>query len=409
MTLTYKSEFLRVLDERGFIHQMTDAAALDAALCKGPVTGYIGFDATANSLHVGNLVSIMLLRWLQKTGHRPITLLGGATTKVGDPSGRDETRKLLTDEDIAQNIAGVLKNYQQFIDFDNGRAILANNNDWLGELKYIDFLREVGSHYSVNRMLAMDSVKLRLEREQNLSFIEFNYMLMQGYDFVELHRLHGCTLQMGGSDQWGNIVSGVELGRRMKGLEFFGLTTPLVTKADGSKMGKSVSGAVWLSADKLSPYDYYQFWRNTADADVARMLATFTELPMPEVRRLGALGGAEINEAKKVLAFEATRLCHGENAAAAAAETARVTFESGVLGGDLPTVTTTAGTTIVDLLVQSGLAESKGEAKRLIAGGGVRLNDEKVSDEGAKLLAENLSNGEAKLSAGKKKHAIIKV
>jgi len=406
--MTYKSEFLRVLDERGFIHQMTDAAALDAALCKGTVTGYIGFDATANSLHVGNLVSIMLLRWLQKTGHRPITLLGGATTKVGDPSGRDETRKLLTDEDIAQNIAGVLKNYQQFIDFDNGRAILANNNDWLGELKYIDFLREVGSHYSVNRMLAMDSVKLRLEREQNLSFIEFNYMLMQGYDFVELHRLHGCTLQMGGSDQWGNIVSGVELGRRMKGLEFFGLTTPLVTKADGSKMGKSVSGAVWLSADKLSPYDYYQFWRNTADADVARMLATFTELPMGEVRRLSALDGAEINEAKKVLAFEATKLCHGETAAAAAAETARATFESGALGSDLPTITATAGTAIVELLVQSGLADSKGEAKRLITGGGVRLNDEKVSDESAKLLAENLFNGEAKLSAGKKKHAIIK-
>jgi len=408
MTMTYKSEFLRVLNERGFIHQMTDAAALDAALCKGTVMGYIGFDATANSLHVGNLVSIMLLRWLQKTGHRPITLLGGATTKVGDPSGRDETRKLLTDEDIAQNLAGVLKNYQQFIDFDGGRAILANNNDWLGELKYVDFLREVGSHYSVNRMLAMDSVKLRLEREQNLSFIEFNYMLMQGYDFVELHRLHGCTLQMGGSDQWGNIVSGVELGRRMKGLEFFGLTTPLVTKADGSKMGKSVSGAVWLSADKLSPYDYYQFWRNTADADVARMLATFTELQMDDVRRLGTLGGAEINEAKKVLAFEATKLCHGETAAAAAAETARATFESGALGGDLPTVTVMAGTAIIDLLVQSGLADSKGEAKRLIAGGGVRLNDEKVSNEGTKLLAENLSNGEAKLSVGKKKHAIIK-
>lgn len=405
----YKSEFLRVLDERGFIHQMTDAAALDAQLSKGQVTGYIGFDATASSLHVGNLVSIMLLRWLQKTGHKPIALAGGGTTKVGDPTGRDETRKLLTDADINQNIQGILKNYQQFIDFSNDRAILVNNDDWLSKLNYIEFLRDVGPHYSVNRMLAMDSVQLRLEREQTLSFIEFNYMIMQGYDFVELHQRYGCTLQMGGSDQWGNIISGVELGRRMKGLEFFGLTTPLITKADGSKMGKSLSGAVWLSADKLAPYDYYQFWRNAADADVGKMLSFFTELPMDEARRLSALKGAEINEAKKILAFEATKMCHGEQAARSAEETARNTFEQGALGDDLPIVRASVGAAIVDLLVEAGFAASKGEAKRLIAGGGVRMNDEKISDEGAKLGAGDVSHGEAKLSAGKKKHAIITI
>lgn len=405
----YKSEFLQVLSERGFIHQMTDADALDAKLAKEQVTGYIGFDATASSLHVGNLVSIMLLRWLQKTGHKPIALAGGGTTKVGDPTGRDETRKLLTDADIQQNIDGILKNYKQFIDFSGDRAILVNNDDWLSKLNYIEFLRDVGPHYSVNRMLAMDSVQLRLEREQTLSFIEFNYMIMQGYDFVELHGRYGCTLQMGGSDQWGNIISGVELGRRMKGLEFYGLTTPLITKADGSKMGKSLSGAVWLSADKLPPYDYYQFWRNTSDADVGKMLALFTELPMDEVRRLAVLQGAEINEAKKILAFEATKLCHGEQAAHAAAETAQTVFESGGLGGDLPVVQTSVGAAIVDLLVEAGMAASKGEAKRLIAGGGVRLNDEKVSDEQAKLHAGDVASGEAKLSAGKKKHAIITI
>ena len=401
----YKSDFLNVLAERGFIHQMTDAAALDAALVKGQVTGYCGFDATADSLHVGNLVAITLLRWLQKTGHKPIALIGGATTKVGDPSGRDETRKLLNDEDIARNKAGILKNLEQFLDFSHDRAVMVDNDEWLGKLNYIDFLRDVGVHYSVNRMLAMDSVRIRLEREQNLSFIEFNYMLMQGYDFGELYRRYGCTLQLSGADQWGNIVSGVELARRSKGWELYGLTAPLITKADGSKMGKSVSGAVWLSADKLPPYDYYQFWRNTADADVAKMLATFTEIPMDEVRRLSALQGAEINEAKKILAFESTKLCHGDVAATEAAETARQTFEQGALGGDLPTIQAAVGASIVDLLVQSGLAESKGEAKRLIKGGGVRLNDEKVTDEAAKITAA----GEAKLSAGKKKHAVIKV
>lgn len=401
----YKSEFLQVLSDRGFIHQMTDADALDAKLSKGQVTGYIGFDATATSLHVGNLVSIMLLRWLQKTGHKPIALVGGGTTKVGDPTGRDETRKLLTDADIQQNIDGILKNYKQFIDFSNDRAILVNNDEWLSKLNYIDFLRDVGPHYSVNRMLAMDSVQLRLEREQTLSFIEFNYMIMQGYDFVKLHDRYGCDLQMGGSDQWGNIISGVELGRRMKGLEFFGLTTPLITKADGSKMGKSLSGAVWLSADRLSPYDYYQFWRNAADADVEKMLSLFTELPMDEVRRLAALQGAEINEAKKILAFEATKMCHGEDAARSAEETARNTFEQGALGDDLPIVRSSVGAAIVDLLVEAGFAASKGEAKRLIAGGGVRLNDEKVTDEKAVLAAGD----EQKLSAGKKKHAIVTI
>jgi len=414
MTMTYKSEFLQVLHERGFIHQMTDAAALDAALCKTRLTGYCGFDATADSLHVGNLVAITLLRWFQKTGHRPITLMGGGTSKVGDPSGRDETRRLLTDEDLARNKAGILKNFQQFIDFDNGRnssgrtaALMVDNDDWLSKLNYIDFLREVGVHYSVNRMLAMDSVKLRLDREQNLSFIEFNYMLMQGYDFVELREKYDCTLQMSGADQWGNIISGVELGRRMKGMELFGLTAPLITKADGSKMGKSVSGAVWLSADRLSPYDYYQFWRNTADADVAKMLATFTEIPMDEVRRLSALGGAEINEAKKVLAFEATKLCHGEAAAITAAETARMTFESGALGEDLPTLTIGFKTTIAEMLVMSGFATSKGEAKRLIAGGGVRVNDKKVLDENETLNPATAMDGGVKLSVGKKKHASI--
>jgi len=406
--MTYQSEFLRVLDERGFIHQMTDAAALDAALCKGPVVGYCGFEPTATSLHVGHLYPIMLLRWFQRTGNRPIVLIGGATAKVGDPSFRDESRPLLSDETIAENIMGVLENFKQFMDFSTDGARLVNNADWLDKLNYIEFLRDVGVHYSVNRMLAMDSVKLRLEREQNMSFIEFNYMLMQGYDFVKLHDDYGCNLQMSGSDQWGNVISGVELGRRMKSLELFGLTTPLLTKSDGSKMGKTASGALWLSADKLSPYDYYQFWRNTADADVAKMLAIFTELPMTEVEELSVLAGSEINEAKKVLAFEATKLCHGEAAAAAAAATARATFEAGALGGDLPTIIAAAGTAIVDLLVEAGLAESKGEAKRLIKGGGVRLNDEKILDEGAKLTAADLTVGEAKLSAGKKKHAVVK-
>jgi tyrosyl-tRNA synthetase len=415
MTVTYKSDFLNVLAERGFVHQMTDAAALDAALCKGQVTGYCGFDATANSLHVGNLVAVTMLRWFQKTGHRPIALLGGGTSKVGDPSGRDETRKLLTDEDLAQNKAGILKNFQQFIDFENDRAVLVDNNDWLGQLNYIDFLRDVGVHYSVNRMLAMDSVKLRLEREQNLSFIEFNYMLMQGYDFVVLREKYGCTLQISGADQWGNIISGVELGRRMKGMELFGLTAPLITKADGSKMGKSVSGAMWLSADRLSAYDYYQFWRNTADADVEKMLSLFTELPMDEVRRLGALAGAEINEAKKVLAFEATKLCHGEAAAQHAADTAQQTFEQGGLGEGLPELIIfddqfSVGKSVVDLLVESKLAESKGEAKRLINGGGVKINDVVVKDENHKINKTDLGlHAVIKLSVGKKRNVQIKV
>lgn len=416
----YKSEFLRVLDERGFIHQVTDADALDARLAKEKVTGYIGFDATASSLHVGSLVQIMMLRWLQKTGHKPIALIGGGTTKVGDPSGRDETRKLLDNAGIAENAKGILKNFRQFIDFDSGGAILVDNAEWLDKLNYIEFLRDVGPHFSVNRMLSFDSVKLRLEREQNLSFIEFNYMIMQAYDFVELQRRYNCALQMGGSDQWGNIVNGTELWRRMNAIgtaaigqrkigDIFGLTTPLVTTANGAKMGKTAAGAVWLSADMLPPYDYYQYWRNVADADVGKFLARFTELPMDEVRHLSALKGSEINEAKKILAFEATKLCHGEDAARSAEETARNTFEQGALGDDLPIVRSSVGTLIVDLLVEAGFAASKGEAKRLIAGGGVRLNDEKISDEGAKLSTHDVQHGEAKLSAGKKKHAIVTI
>ncbi len=400
----YKSEFLRVLDERGFIHQMTDAAALDAALCKGSVTGYCGFDPTATSLHVGHLFPIMMLRWFQRTGHKPIALVGGGTAKVGDPSFKEGDRQLLSDAQIAENIKGVLKNFRQFLDFSSDGAQLVNNADWLDKLNYVAFLRDIGVHFSVNRMLSFDSVKLRMEREQSLSFIEFNYMIMQGYDFLELYQKHQCILQMSGSDQWGNIINGVELGRRKAGVELFGLTTPLLTKSDGTKMGKTASGAVWLSAEMMSPYDYYQFWRNTADADVGRMLAVFTELPMDEVRRLEKLQGAEINEAKKILAFEATKLCHGESAAHAAVETAVATFESGGLGGDLPVVVGNMGAAIVDLLVEAGLADSKGEAKRLIKGGGVRLNDAVVTDESAKLTVA----GESKLSVGKKKHAVIK-
>lgn len=410
MTVTYKSDFLNVLSERGFIHQMTDTAALDAALCKGPVTGYCGLEPTATSLHVGHLFPIMLMRWFQRTGNKPIMLVGGATAKIGDPSFKDETRKLLSEETIAKNIEGILKNYRQFIDFGTGKARLVNNADWLDKLNYIEFLRDVGVHYSVNRMLAMDSVRIRLEREQNMSFIEFNYMLMQGYDFVKLHDDYGCTLQMSGSDQWGNVVSGIELGRRMKGQELFGLTTPLLTNADGSKMGKTAGGAIWVSADHLPPYDYYQFWRNTADADVAQRLAVFTELPMDEVKKLSALKGSEINEAKKILAFEATKLCHGEAVAHAAAETARQTFEEGTTEG-LERVVAFVGDVIVDILVTNSFAESKSKAKSLIKGGGVKINDVVVTDEQRKISEDDfrIAGGTFKLSAGKKRHILIEV
>jgi tyrosyl-tRNA synthetase len=410
------SDFLRVLTERGYVHQCTDTAALDALAAKGPITGYIGFDATADSLHVGSLVQIMLLRWLQKTGHRPIVLMGGGTTKIGDPSGKDEARQLLTNEKIDQNIAGIRRVFDAYVAFGDGPtdAILANNADWLDTLAYIPLLREVGRHFTINRMLTFDSVRLRLDREQPLTFLEFNYMILQAYDFVELNRRHGCVLQMGGSDQWGNIVNGVELGRRMKDASLYGLTTPLITLASGAKMGKTASGAVWLSADRLSPYGFWQFWRNTEDADVGRFLRLFTELPLDEIARLEALKGAEINEAKKVLAFEATRLCHGTAAAEQAAETARRTFEEGAAADGLPTVEVPrarldAGAKIVDLLRETGLVPSNGEGRRLIRQGAIRLNDAPVADEAATLGPDALdADGTAKLSAGKKKHALVR-
>jgi tyrosyl-tRNA synthetase len=413
---SYRSDFLRVLEERGFIHQCTDPQGLDALAAAGKLTGYIGFDATADSLHVGSLVQIMMLRWLQRTGNRPIVLMGGGTTRIGDPTGRDESRQLLTDEQIQRNIQGIQKVFSQFLDFGDGRtdAVMTNNADWLDRLEYIPFLRDVGRHFTINRMMTFDSVRLRLEREQPLTFLEFNYMILQAYDFMELSRRLGCRLQMGGSDQWGNIVNGIELTRRTDGTELFGLTTPLITLASGAKMGKTAAGAVWLNAERLSPYDYWQFWRNTEDADVGRFLRLFTELPLDEVRRLEGLQGAEINEAKKVLANEATGLCHGAAAAEEAAETARRTFEEGALAEGLPTLELTrgeveAGLPVVDLLVRAGLAASKGEARRLIRGNGARLNDAPIADEALALGAADLTGeGTAKLSAGKKRHVLLK-
>lgn len=408
MTQKYKSDLLNVLQERGHVHQCSDFEALDNAAAKGIVTGYIGFDATADSLHVGSMASIMLLRRLQQTGHRPIALMGGGTTKIGDPSFKTEARPMLTDETIAANIAGIKRCFAKYLTFGEGPrdAVIINNDDWLGKLEYLPFLREVGRHFTINRMLSFDSVKLRLDREQPLTFLEFNYMIMQGYDFVELYKRTGCTLQMGGSDQWGNIINGVELGRRMLDAELFALTTPLVTTASGEKMGKTVSGAVWLNEDKLAPYDFWQFWRNTEDADVERFLRIFTDLPLDEVARLSKLKDSEINEAKKVLAHEATKLCHGEEAAKQAAETARATFEGGGLGADLPTFTlTNTATPVVDILVSLKFATSKGEARRLIEGGGVRLNDAPVTDVATTIQ----STGQAmRLSAGKKRHAVVK-
>jgi tyrosyl-tRNA synthetase len=411
-----KSEFLRVLTERGYVHQCTDLTTLDAKAATGPIAGYIGFDATADSLHVGSLVQIMLLRWLQKTGHRPIVLMGGGTTKIGDPSGKDEARQLLSDEKIDANIAGIRKVFDSYLTFGEGPtgAVLANNAHWLDTLAYIPLLRDVGRHFTINRMLTFDSVKMRLEREQPLTFLEFNYMILQAYDFVELHGRLGCVLQMGGSDQWGNIVNGVELGRRMKDAALFGLTTPLITLASGAKMGKTASGAVWLSPDRLSPYGFWQFWRNTEDADVGRFLRLFTELPLDEIARLEALQGAEINDAKKILAFEATRLCHGTEAAETAAETARRTFEDGAASEGLPTVDVSrerlsAGVKVLDLLREAGLVPSNGEGRRLIRQGAIRLNDAPVDDEAAVLGPEALAtDGTAKLSAGKKRHALIR-
>jgi tyrosyl-tRNA synthetase len=410
-----KSAFLQEAAERGFIHQCTDLDALDASLCAGTVTAYIGFDCTADSLHIGNLVGIMILRLLQKHGHRPLVLMGGGTTRIGDPSGKDESRKLLTDEQIEANMAGVRLCFDPFVRFGDGPsdAIIANNGDWLNTLGYIPLLREVGTHFTINRMLTFDSVRIRLEREHPLTFLEFNYMILQSYDFRELNRRHGVTLQMGGSDQWGNIVSGAELVRRTDGKQVFGLTTPLITTASGAKMGKSVQGAVWLRGDRLAPYDYWQFWRNTEDADVGRFMRLFTDLPLDEIARLEALGGAEINEAKKVLATEATGLAHGADAAADAADTARRAFEEGEAAETLPGIAVPrreleAGIPAFRLFALAGLVGSNGEGRRLIRGGGARINDMPVKDEGHTVTLADLHGDAIKLSAGRKQHRLVR-
>ncbi len=403
----YRSELLSVLSARGYIHQLTDAAGLDELAAKQPIPAYIGFDATAPSLHVGSLVQIMMLRRLQQTGHKPIVLMGGGTTKVGDPSGKDESRKLLDDVAIDANIASIKTVFERFLSFGSGPtdAVMVNNADWLDALEYIPFLRDVGRHFSVNRMLAFDSVKLRLEREQPLSFLEFNYMILQAYDFMELSRRMGCRLQMGGSDQWGNIVNGIDLARRVDGTEVYGLTTPLITTADGGKMGKTAAGAIWLNEDALPAYDYWQFWRNTDDRDVGRFLRLFTDLPLDEIARLESLEGAGINEAKKILATEATAMCRGREAAEAAAETARRTFEEGATGTALPTLQVAGGEIgIVDALVGLGLCASKGEARRLISGGGARVDGEKISAESHLI---RIGNEGLRVSAGKKAHGLL--
>ncbi len=412
----FKSEFVATLVERGFMHQCTDLDALDELAARQRITAYIGYDCTAPSLHVGSLVQIMMQRHLQKTGHKPIVLMGGGTTKVGDPSGKDASRKLLSDDDIDRNMAGIREVFSRFVDFGDGDcgAIMTNNDDWLSELAYVPFLRDVGRHFSINRMLSFESVKLRLEREQPLSFLEFNYMILQAYDFLELSRRHDCVLQMGGSDQWGNIVNGVELGRRVDGKALFGFTTPLITLASGAKMGKTADGAVWLNGDMLSPYNYWQFWRNTEDGDVGRFLRLFTELPLDEIARLEGLQDAEINEAKKILADQATTLCHGADAARAAAETARQTFEEGNVAADLPTIEVAAaelrdGIALFDLLRRTGLCQSNGEARRLIKGGGARVNDKPVGEEMARVSMDDVAaEGVIKLSAGKKRHILIR-
>ncbi|RVU38072.1 tyrosine--tRNA ligase [Hwanghaeella grinnelliae] len=411
-----KSDFLRIVTERGFVHQCTDADGIDAETAKGPMPAYIGFDATATSLHAGSLLPIMLLRWLQKTGNKPIVLMGGGTTRVGDPSGKDESRKLLTDEQIADNIAGIKRVFAKFLTFGDGPtdAVMVNNDDWLRGLNYIDFLRDIGRHFTINRMLSFDSVKLRLDREQPLTFLEFNYMILQAYDFMELNKRVGCKMQMGGSDQWGNIVNGIELTRRVSGNEVFGLTVPLLTTSGGAKMGKTASGAIWLDGDQLSPYDYWQFWRNTDDADVGRFLRLFTDMDIAEIAKLEALEGSEINEAKKILAHEATSLLHGAAAAEAAAETARKTFDAGQIANDLPTVEIPrgdleAGIGILDILNRAGLAASNGEARRLIKNGGARLNDEKIaSDSMTVTLSDLMDEGVIKLSSGKKRHILVR-
>ncbi len=415
MTYHPRSDFMATVMARGFLADCTDYQALDEALSRGVVTAYIGYDATARSLHVGHLLNIMLLRWFQKTGHRPITMMGGGTTKVGDPSFRSEERPLLTPAQIDDNIAGMRTVFARYLRYgdDAQGALMLNNAEWLDRLNYLDFLRDIGRHFSVNRMLSFESVKSRLDREQSLSFLEFNYMILQAYDFLELHRRHGCLLQMGGSDQWGNIVNGVDLTRRVLDAEIFGLTTPLLTTSDGRKMGKSQGGAVWLNGDMLSPYEFWQFWRNTTDADTGRFLRLFTELPLDECDRLGALGGSEINAAKIILANEVTALLHGAEAAAAAETTARQVFEQGGIGGDLPRLVLSpaevgAGISAAQLFVRSGLAPSGKEAKRLIEGGGARIDDEPVTDAGRMFDTAALAHP-LKLSAGRKKHALVEL
>jgi tyrosyl-tRNA synthetase len=408
----FKGDFLRTLSARGYIHQITDALALDAKSTAGVMTAYVGFDATADSLHIGNLVQIMLLRHLQQAGHRPIVLMGGGTTKIGDPSGRDETRQLLTEAQIDANIASIREVFARFLRFDDGPqgALMVNNDDWLGNLQYIPFLRDIGRHFTINRMLTMDSVKLRLEREQPLTFLEFNYMIMQGYDFVELYKRYDCALQMGGSDQWGNIVQGVELGRRVSEAQLFGLTSPLIKTSSGAKMGKTASGAVWLSPKRLSPYDYWQFWRNTEDADVGRFLRLFTDLPLPEIARLESLPGAEINAAKELLATEATRLCHGDAAAGEVAARAAQAFGGAVADG-LPTFMLRSGeqVLVIDVAVTLGMATSKSDCRRLIEQGGVRLNDSPVRAVTASISEADLdAGGSARLTVGKKRHGLIR-
>jgi tyrosyl-tRNA synthetase len=412
----YKSDFLNVLAERGFIHQVSEPEALDALARSSTITAYIGFDCTAPSLHVGSLLPIMLLYWLQQTGHRPIALMGGGTTRVGDPSGKDESRKILTEEDINVNLKSIRAIFDKFLKFENagGNAIMANNADWLNTLNYIDFLRDVGRHFSINRMLAFDSVKLRLERQQELSFLEFNYMVLQAYDFVELYRRHGCVLQMGGSDQWGNIINGIDLGRRMHNAQLFALTSPLITTSSGAKMGKTAAGAVWLNAEIVSPYEYWQYWRNTEDADVGRFLKLFTTLPLDDIARLASLKDVEINEAKKILATEATALVHGRSGADEAAATARATFEEGKLAESLPTqeiarTNLANGLSVLEAYVLLHLVMSKGEARRLIRNGGLQVNDAVVTDENMMLTPQDLTpEGVIKLSLGRKRHVLLK-
>ena len=411
----FKSDFLRTLQERGFIHQTSDDAGLDALLCKETVTAYIGFDPTASSLHIGSLMQIMLLYWFQQTGHRPIALMGGGTGMIGDPSFKDEARQLMTPEKINDNLAGIRKCFAQYISFGDGDtdAVMANNADWLMDIRYVEILRDVGRHFSVNRMLSFDSVKLRLDREQSLSFLEFNYMILQAYDFVELNRRYNCRLQMGGSDQWGNIINGIDLGHRMQTDQLYAVTSPLLTTSSGAKMGKTASGAVWLNADLLSVYDFWQYWRNTEDADVVRFLKLYTAMPMDEIGRLEKLGGSEINEVKKILATEVTAMLHGREAAEQAAETARKTFEEGALADNLPSIEVSsaelqAGIGLLTLFVQADLAASNGEARRHVKGGAVRVNDRQITDERLAISEGDLVDGVVKLSLGKKKHVLVR-